>query len=81
MFKAEQVPLTSGHSHVGSHLESGVNVDDCAPHHIAGKVPWDKLHGSSQIISGLVALLCAVICVVRETPTFTTLFTEDFLYI
>lgn len=63
-FKAEHpdVPLTSGHSHVGSHLEAGVNVDDCAPNHIAGKVPWDKLHGSSQIISGLVALLCAVVC-------------------
>lgn len=77
MFKAEHrgVPLTSGHSHVGSHLEAGVNVDDCAPNHIAGKVPRDELHGSSQVISGLVALLCAVVCVVRGIPI--TLFAED----
>lgn len=58
--------LTPGHPHVGSHFETWVNVDDCAPHHITGKMSRDELHGGCQVVSGLVALLCVVVCVVRE---------------
>ena len=58
-------PLTPGDPHVGSHLEAWVNVDDCAPHHVAGKMSGDELHGCRQVISGLVALVCAIICVGR----------------
>lgn len=56
--------LTFGNPHVGSHLEPGVNVNHCAPHHIAAEVSWDKLHGGRQVVSGLVALVRVVICVV-----------------
>lgn len=62
------VPLTPGHPHVGSHLEAWVDLDDGAPHHVTGKMSRDELHGGCQVVSGLVALLCVVICVV----TFNT---------
>lgn len=62
VFKCSDVPLTSGDPHVGSHLEAWVDVDDGAPHHVTGKVSRDELHGGCQVVSGLVALLCAVIC-------------------
>lgn len=58
-------PLTPGYPHVGSHLEARVDVDDCVPHDVTGEMSWDELHGGCQVISGLVALLCVVICVVR----------------
>lgn len=57
---------TSGHAHVGPDLESWVNVDNCAPHRVTGEVSWYELHGGSQVVSGLVALLCAVICAIRN---------------
>lgn len=59
--------LTSANPHVGSHLESWVNVDDCAPHHLTAEVSWDELHGGRQVVSGLVALVRVVICVVMRS--------------
>lgn len=59
------LPLTPGHAHVGTYLEAGVDVDDCAPHHVAGKMSGDELHGGCQVVSGLVALLRVVVCAVR----------------
>lgn len=67
--KCSDLPLTSGHSHIGSHLEARVDVDDSAPHHVAGKMSGHELHGGCQVVSGLVALLCVVICVGRVKTT------------
>lgn len=63
--KCSDLPLTPGYPHVGSHLEAWVNVDDCAPHNVTGKMSRDELHGGCQVVSGLVTLLWVVICVVR----------------
>lgn len=59
------LPLTPRYPHSASHLEVRKNVDDCAPHHITGKLSWDELHCGCQVISGMVALLCVEICVVK----------------
>lgn len=55
------LPLTPGDAHVGPHLQAGVNVDDCAPHHVAGKMARDELHGGSQVVPLLIALICIVV--------------------
>lgn len=39
-----------------------MHVDERAPHHVTSKVPWHELHGGSQVVPGLVALLYRVIC-------------------
>lgn len=57
---------TSGNAHVGSHLESWVDVDHCAPHHLTAEVSRDELHGGRQVVPGLVALVRVVICVVKR---------------
>lgn len=44
-----------------------MHVDECAPHHFTSKVPWHELHGGSQVVSGLVALLNRVICKEHRT--------------
>ena len=53
--------LTSRHAHVGADLEAGVDEDDGAPHHLAGEVPRDELHGGGQVVPGLVVLLSGVV--------------------
>ncbi|TNN77459.1 hypothetical protein EYF80_012273 [Liparis tanakae] len=45
------LPLTPGHAHVGTYLEAGVDVDDCAPHHVAGKMSGDELHVTKDFMS------------------------------
>ena len=60
-WKLRLARLTSRHTHVGPYLEARVDEDDGAPHHFAGKVSRDELHGGSQVVSGLVVLLSSVI--------------------
>lgn len=55
------IALTSGYPHVGANLEARVNVNNCAPHNVTGKMARDELHCGCQVISGLVALFCVVI--------------------
>ena len=69
IFTRSSLQLTPGDPHVGSHLEAWMNVDDCSPDHITSKMSRDKLHGGCQVISGLVALLCVVICMVGSRKT------------
>lgn len=68
---AERECLTSRHAHVGPHLEPGVDVDDGAPDHVAGKVSRDELHCGGQVVSGLVVLLISVICVCQKRYRMT----------
>lgn len=43
-----------------------MDIDDRAPHHVAGEMSWDEVHGGCQVISGLVALIWVVICVLQH---------------
>lgn len=38
-----------------------MHMDECAPHNVTSKVPWHELHGGSQVVPGLIALLYRVI--------------------